>query len=377
MKRFKLCLPSLVLFALLLPFASCSDNKDEVIPKGGSGEMTFEPFVTAEGYGTRGYANDFFEIGHYIDVKILSSMPGAVEETYNYVYQSSGIFTGDPGYRFPLNDTYIQTLTATWPVEAVRNEGTIVDQREYENFRQADWLVATATAGGIMPTDAPVPLFFQRQNTMLEFELVGQNVAGVDIKWLLIELEIDGEPTACWAYCGKDDGHAYLILPAGTRIIAPEGYLVGRVAVDENNPYTIIMPETDLTLEEGKRYLVTLTPRGYDMAMYVSIGGWIQGDESIGIPFAPPVPMPDGEFTILEPQQLITMSYLIRHYDNPASFSWKTSIYNIDPGFVLTDEYAQQYVPIPTADFSGEIRVNGTAVTELTYGAGEILQLYE
>lgn len=375
MRHFKKYLPGLVLFAVLFT-AACSDNSGGLPGPGNNpGELTFEPFVPVS--ETRGYANEFFEIGHSIDVSILPSTSGADEESYTYVYQSSGIFTGAPGYRFPLNDDYIKTLVATWPEQDVRDEGTITDQREYGNFRQSDWLVATAAAGGIMPTDAPVPLFFKRQNAMLEFELVGQNVAGVDIKSLLIELEIEGEPTACWAYCGKDDGHGYLILPAGTRIVAPEGYLVGRVTVDENNPYTIIMPETDLTLEEGKRYLVTLTPRGYDMSMYVSIGGWTQGDEGIGIPFAPPVPAPDGEFTILEPQQLVTMSYLIRHYDNPASFPWKSSIYNIDPSFVLTEEYAQQYIPIPPGDFSGEIRQGGSAVTELSYGAGQTLQLYE
>lgn len=379
MKRVKQYLSGITLLVVVLfSVSSCSENTEN--DRKGHGvdeELTFEPFVTAEGPWTRGYANDFFEIGHSIDVKILTSVPGAVVESYNYVYQSNGIFTGDPGYRFPLNDTYIRTLVATWPEQEIRDGEMITDQREYENYRQADWLIAVATAGGIMPTDAPVPLFFERENTMLEFELVGQNVAGVNIMELLIELEINGDPTACWAYCGEEDGRAYLILPADTRIVTHEGYMVGRAKVDGNPPYTIIMHETDITLKQGTRYLVTLTPIGYDMDMYATIGGWTQGEEGIGIPFAPPVPDVNGEFTILDPQQLITMSYLIRHYNNPASFDWVSRTYNIDPGLVLTEEYANQYIPIPSGSFSGSIKQNGEVITELTYGEGQVLQLYE
>ncbi|MCC8152741.1 MAG: hypothetical protein LIP01_00090 [Tannerellaceae bacterium] len=88
------------------------------------------------------------------------------------------------------------------------------------------------------------------------------------IKELLIQLEVDGEPTACWAYCDNENGRASFILKDGTMLASQEGLLIGIIPGASDDRYTIILSDIDMRLEAGKRYLVTLTPRGYDMDIF-------------------------------------------------------------------------------------------------------------
>lgn len=366
-----------ILFVLFLSFfilTGCQ-NEDETGVDNGRHELTFTPVTGNEnGVETRAIGDDFFTQGGEIDVTITSSDPLlVVSNPYRYVYGSDRIFRGSPGFHFPLNDSYIVELKASWPAAANRPAQFVTDQRDLANYKLADWMTATHSVdlGGIMPTSVPVPLTFVRENIMLDFELVGQNTKGLDIQSLLIELQNNSVSTAYWAYCGNPNGHAELILPSGTSIFAPENYLIGRITVSNNDNYTIIFPQTDLVFEAGKRYLITLTPQGYYMSAYVTIGGFndVQ-DEGLGIPFQQPVPNPDGTFTIENPVQLITMSYLIRHYNNPASFNWISRTYNIASGFQMTAEYADQYIPVPTGIFAGSILQDGQPVTSISYMDG-------
>lgn len=328
---------------------------------------------------TRGIGNSFFQPGYGINVTVTPNYTGQTLP-YVYKYGTDGIFRGDPtGYFFPMDDQYIRELTAIWPSEEIRQNGIYTDQSTLENHQFSDWMLAVASVDGVMPTDAPVPLNFVRENTMLEFELAGQNSTGVNITSLIFELEVNGVSTAFQAYCGNDNGHATLILDKNTEISSTENYLIGTLTVSDGGFYYIIFPEMELTLEEGKRYLVTLTPQGYNMVAYVYIAGWnIDEDQGIGIPFSPPTPNLDGTFTIHNPEQLVAMSYLIRHYnDGAVSFEWSSRIYNIDSGFTMTDEQAALYIPVPSADFTGDIRLNGQTILTLPYGTDGILQLYE
>ncbi len=340
--------------------------------KSNKAELTFSAEIQGEGSTqTRALGDDFFTQGGEIDVTITSSDADVTPTNpYHYIYGADRIFRGNPGFHFPLNDSYITELKASWPAAANRPDTFVTDQRELVHYKLADWMTATHSVdlGGIMPTSAPVPLTFIRENIMLDFELVGQNTKGLDIQSLLIELHNEDNSKAYWAYCENPNGHAELILPNGTSIFAPENYLIGRITVSNNDNYTIIFPQTDLAFESGKRYLVTLTPQGYYMSAYVVIGGWNEGqDEGLGIPFQQPVPNPDGTFTIENPVQLITMSYLIRHYNNPASFNWISNTYNISSTFQMTADYAAQYIPVPTGMFSGSITQNGETITSITY----------
>ena len=363
----------------LLAGTGCRQDDSTGTPR----ELSFAPVVEDMHSATRSDGNDFFETGFAIDVNIATTVQ-TQPKTYNYVYGTGGIFEGNPPFRFTMDDDYITTLEAVWPAGTDDNTAFITDQRLYENFRRADRLKATGVLQGVMPTDAPVPLYFERQNTMLEFELAGQNTVGLVIKSLLIELKNpSGDPTAYWAYCGSDNGHAQLILPPNTVIEAEDGYLIGTLTVVPNDHYTIIFPATNVTLEAGKRYLCTLTPQGYPMNIYATIGGWNSaGDnEGIGIPFQQPTPNVDGSFRIDIPQQLITMSYLIRHYADGTTFDWLTRTYVLadDLGQIMNDDFASKYIPLSRTDYPGVnvVDTNGQPVTEITYGNNQTLALFK
>lgn len=364
-------------------FLSSCQEEDELTKNAVQGELTFSSVIKDRtSISTRALGDDFFTQGGQIDVNITSSNPLVGQQSLIYTYGSDRIFRGNPGFHFSLNDDYLTEITAVWPTSAQRSSGFTTDQRDLEDYKSADWMKAShsITQEGVMPTDAPVPLTFVRENVMLDFELVGQNTKGLDIQSLLIELQTAGQSTAYWAYCGNPNGHAQLILEAGTAIFAPENYLIGRITVSNNDNYTIIFPQTNLVLEEGKRYLVTLTPQGYYMNAYVVIGGWnTVEDEGVGIPFQQPSPGINGNFTIENPVQLITMSYLIRHYDDSSTFDWSSRTYNISSGLVMTPELAAKYIPIHPDEFTGQILLNGEPISSLPYTDGEeqkTLQLF-
>lgn len=368
------------LFLLSLSFNACGSDEDIQSDNGGKELSIFGSVKDMVAINTKSIGNDFFITGGEIDVVVESSFIGRTPESFIYKYTNNGIFVGNPGYRFALDDHYITKITATWPKKAIMDQGIITDQSEFENYRLADWMTATSTINeNIMPTDKPVPLTFVRENTMLEFELAGQNAEGLNILSLVFELQINGKPTAFSAYC-QEDNHAKLLLPAGTKISSSDTYLIGSLTVSNNNRYTIIFAETDLTLEKGKRYLVTLTPQGFFMNAYISIGGWNENQEDgIGIPFQQPDDQ--GRFKIETPLQLKTMSYLIRHYKPGSPFDWPTLTYIISDNLVMTTEYASQYIPLPVS-FSGKIiNENGDNVTEIEYidtgGNSQTLSLYE
>jgi len=366
-------IPVIALATLLLQ--SCQKEEELSIQKE-SGELTFEPTVQdRNSVDTRAIGESFFEVGGEIDVNIVASNNPAAQ-TYSYVYGADYIFRGNPPFYFSLDDSYITTLTALWPKASIRANGLITDQRILENYRSSDWLTATASVSGVMPTNTPVPLNFTRENSMIEFELVGQNTEGLDIKSLVLELQNNNQPVAYWAYCGDPNGHAQLILEAGTTIFSPENYLIGRVQVQDNE-YTIIFPQTDLALKAGYRYLITLTPQGFFMNAYIFIGGWDQGEDSLGIPFQQPTPDIDGNFQINTPQQLITMSYLMRHYVDGATFDWLNRTYILSPDLAMTSEFANLYKPVPRALFTGQILQNDVPVETITYGADQTLNLYD
>jgi len=365
--------------ALILFLAGCQNDEGKNGNNNSYGELSFSSVVEDPVYATvRGYGNNFFEAGHDIDATVYPNGSNGSGNKYNYKYGSDGIFRGDPdAFFFSLDDNYIDSIIAIWPTETIRNDGIKTDQSTLENFRRADWMTATATVQGVMPTHTPVPLNFVRENTMLEFELTGQNNSRVDISTLIIELRIDNVATAFHAYCESDNGHAYLILEAGTQIESTADFLIGTLTVSNStDTFYIILSETDVTLEAGKRYLVTLTPQGYDIDAYVFIAGWKETEHGIGIPFSPPTDEGNGTFSINTPQQLIAMSYLMRHYTDGFTFNWPTYNYIISNELVITEETDELYVPIPATLFQGEILLNEEAITSLGYGDGQTLELF-
>ncbi|MCD7935819.1 MAG: fimbrillin family protein [Tannerellaceae bacterium] len=369
-----------IAFVFLLAFVSCSQQEE--VP-----EITQERVLRiAPSIGdltepvSKGPANNFFEEGDEILVTIRTSGANSTEEEFTYVYGGDGIFTGNPPYRFPLDDSYVQELTAVWPVDVEETGGFVADQREYQDYRRADWLVASATASGIMATDIPVPLYFEHNNCLLEFELAGQNTSGLAIKELLLELEVEGTPTACWAYCDNADGRASFLLKDGTVLQSNGEILLGTLIGSSDIRYTIILSEIDMVLEAGKRYLVTLTPKGYDMDIYVFIGTFSTPDgereTGIAVPFELPDEGEDGTYILRTPVQLVTASYVVRHYTDGRTPDFPAATYVLTSDFEMTAEVAEKYIPIPRTLFTGQFILNGEVIESLPYGDGEVLELF-
>jgi len=346
-------------------------------------ELTLFPVVN-ELNGTRAVDDEFFKTGSQIEVNLVKlASDGATSNLiYTYEYTVDRIFKGTPsGYIFPLDDSYIQSLEARWPRTADRSDRPKTDQRELEDFLAADWIsggLSSSQVNGIMPTDTPVPLVFSRENVLLDFELVGQNTTGLDIESLLIELQNTSGSEAYWAYCGNENGHAELIVEPGSRILSDENYLIGRIRIaGQSIDYTIIFPETDITFEKGYRYLITLTPQGYFMMAYIYISGFAEAEEGIGIPFQTPSET-DGIFRIETGAQLITMSYLMRHYNDGTTYVWSTQDYVISDTLVLSPEEAAKYIVIPATLFDGTMQnESGADMTTVRVSDGTTLQIFE
>ncbi len=366
-----------IVAAILVLLVTACEDKNSGNGSTDNRELVFSPSVGEQvDFSSRGYGNTFFDAGDQVRVTIQTSRGGSTED-YIYTYSTLGILQGNPGFYFPLDDTYIETLTATWPADTLSIGSFASDQREYDNYRKSDWLVAQADLSGVMPTDVPVPLLFNHNNALLEFELVGQNAAGLNISELVLQLEVEGTPTACWAYCGNENGRAALIVRAGTEIESREGYLIGTISGSSEEQYSIILPELDFTLEAGYKYLITLTPRGYDLDVYVEIGGWTENkDTGIGVPFHNPTEGEDGDYIIQTAVQLITMSYVIRHYTNGSTIQWPALTYVLADDFTMEAEYAELYIPIPVSLFTGQIIYRDEPITTISYGDGAVLELF-
>lgn len=361
----------------------CSNDREQIY---GDGELRIQPRVAEPEYGgnvTRAVEDEFFVVGNEIEVTIKTSKATQAKK-YGYTFRPGGFFKGNPGFRFSVDDTYIEELTAVWPAEAVQYEEFISDQRELEDFRLADWLKSDPVKG-LMPTDEPLPLTFRHQNALLDFELAGQNVAGVNIESLVLGIMLDensDDETACWAFCGNSDGHASLVLPGGTRLYTDDenGYKIGVIKISNQplNQFVVLKSEKKITLKAGERYVVTLVPRGDDIYAYVAIKGWIsEVEQGIVVPFQKPVPAEDDTYVINNQAQLLTLSYLTRNYTNPAhDVDWYNMTYIISDSFELSEEYAGKYIPIIESLFGGRIIAGGDEVTKLPYGNNQELELF-
>lgn len=370
----------IILSAMLLLAAACGKNTDA--PDIANRVLSFSPAIEPENEAktdTRTVGFEFFTEGAEIDVFITESN-GNPEQIFTYTYDGQ-VFRGDPSYYFPLDDTYIKQLRAVWPKDDVRQEEYPTDQSEAKDFRLADWMVAEPSHA-IMPAAIPVLLNFKRQNSKLEFELVGQNALGLDILELTVELLADGTETAFKAYCDLSTGRAQVIAKAGTHLKANAGDMIGVLKVTGDIFYTMIFPEdTDLEMAAGTRYLVTLEPQGFSMAAYVTIGTFDrEGENGIGIPFQKPTAGDNGAYRVGTPAQLVTMSYLMRHYTNGTTVDWpgQTYIISSDIGSAMTGELAGHYVPIPDGLLTGKIiSETGGDVTVINYDVDKELFIYE
>lgn len=377
----------LILPALALLLAACQREADKGRGDAAGRELSFSSRIEDEQQmQTRTVDFDFFEEGDRIGVYITESNDPA-EQKFTYSFDANThVFTGNPAYYFPLDDNYIKQLRAIWPTQESRDEAFPYDQTESKNFRLADWMIAQPEHA-IMPAAIPVLLNFHRENTKLHFELVGQNALGLDIIELTIELQvpqrdqsgnITGRTSAAFkAYCDGETGRAQIIAPAETRFLASEGAMICALKVTGDIYYTVVFEEgLDFEMKKGERYLITLAPKGYDMVAYVSRGEFYEtGEIGTGIPFQKPKEADGGAYRVENPVQLLSLSYLVRHYTGSGTIDWpaRTYIVSDNVGTAMTAEQAAEYIPIPKDLFTGRLLTEGGGDLEIIdYDGGEL-----
>ena len=332
--KIKSLIYALLVLGVVISFGSCRDNAAEPIELAEGQQLSFLPSIKGmneEVIRTRAAESSFFVDDDTISVKITTSRTGATEKNYPYTYKE-GTFTGD--FKFSPDNTYISKLVALWPAEDSDGRSRIItDQREYENYKQANRLKATGSTENIMPTAAPVPLIFEHEQSRITFRLAGQNANGLIIKSLLLELEgVDLEDgkgergVGFWAYCEETGTlNARMILPAGVKFGPNKKDDDGRMKIglvtvgasgSSDKDYRAIMyipNKTGITLKANHDYLVTLTPEGYDLMATVTISGFSQPNgDHVGIPFQLPVgPNAEAKYEINTVAQLVTISWLL------------------------------------------------------------------
>lgn len=301
------CLMATALSGVALTACQSDDNAPDFA---GETELSFVPTVTEMGSQqnlTRvADTKKFFKEGDKITVEITTSRTDAKPDSCTYTLNKDGIFTGD--FRFSLDNTYIQKLTAKWPTEAIRQkEGIKLDQREWEDYQKADRLTTPNSAVlNLMPTAEPVPLIFEHEQSRFTFRMAGQNANGLNIEALILELQhdLDGngtkDPCAFWAYCNKTETASLILVPGielkggsdkGGYTIVKGRYMIGMATVgNATTQYRggIWLDEkVALTLKPNTDYLVTLTPEGYNLVANITLGGFGQNEGYIGIPSRP------------------------------------------------------------------------------------------
>lgn len=376
-------------------FGACQSD-DTPASEANEKELTLFPTVSKmeQQTLTRAAANTFFVPGDEVTVRITTNRPSDNTSSHIYSYDDTGTFTGVDPFLFKLDNTYITQLVAFWPTVAVRAEGIITDQREFEEYRKADWLSAEAKTTNILPTAESVPLLFEHEQSRLTFRIAGQNAYGIDIKDLIVELDAvlaegeEAEKTAFRAHC-KADGTAELILPAGTKI-APGGTegsrsLIGLVTLDSRDEEikdyrgSIYIPgNTNITLEKNTDYLVTLTPEGYDLYAQITIDGFPQNEGYVGIPIQMPKKIvgEEGRYSIDTPLRLVTLSLLLQggyiKSEEADAGEWETYIYTLADGLVMTENAKLYYKPISNS----LIGLFGEDVTSIKDTKGEDFNLF-
>lgn len=317
-----------LLIGILLIAGSCKSDATDPLLSGEEIQLELLPSIkemTEVTIKTRIAGNQFFQSDDVITVKITTNRGGT--QSYPYTYDS-GIFTG--GFNFPPDNTYITKLVAVWPAEGSEGRSKVItDQREYENYKQANRLKAMGTTENIMPTAAPVPLMFEHEQSRVVFRMAGQNANGLIIKELLLELAADinengiNQKSGFWAYCEEEGAlNAKLILPAGSQLgeggSEDELMMIGLATVGQAGTSefdyrgVIYIPRsTNIMLESNHDYLVTLTPEGYDLYASISITGFNQSEGHVAIPFQLPVMNGNGMYEIRTVAQLVTVSWLL------------------------------------------------------------------
>ncbi|MEG2278164.1 MAG: fimbrillin family protein [Odoribacter sp.] len=289
----------------ILMLTACSE--DDNSPKDNAQELRLVPYIQ-EMNETRSSGSTFFDTDDKITLSV-KHLGQTIPAELTYKYDKNGTFKGIDDkntYRFFVDDSHIELFTATWPAGA---DTWTPDQRLDKDFKYCDRLSADLTT--VMPSDAALPVEFKHLYSKMIFELAGQNANGQ----VMTDLIVDMGSVAYRAHLNVQTGNAELIVKPGTLSLTGD-QLIGRVSVGGFTGSILFAETKNYTLLPASCYTVTLTPRGDNLIAGISIGGWGQDEEGIGVPLTKDA---DGYFLITTFAQLTTVADLIRHYSQDAN----------------------------------------------------------
>lgn len=305
---------------LLCAFATIACNKDVDIAQ--DRELTLMPSA-AEMNRTRASGDTFFALGDQITLAITD---GGTTTNYIYSYNNTlGTFAGINAantYHFYIDDQMINTITTSWPTDRTLSYKT--DQRLDADFKLSDYMKATIT--NVMATKESVPIEFIHENAKVVFVLFGQNVSGLKIESLVVNIGNVGY----WAHIDPVSGNAELILKPGN-VALNANEIAGRIKVSGRTGSVTFLTQLNYTLVAGTSYVVALTPHGDDMHASISIGGWGQNENGVAVP----VLKQDGFYQISNEAQLFAIAQLIKNYKpDGGGVNWPSEQYKLTANIV-------------------------------------------
>lgn len=339
---------SLKLFAIILltgvALTGCQTESDSsAVAKG---ELVLLPKTTTT-ETTRALGTSFFANGDSINLAITDR-----SGTKSYIYSyNNGAFTGvnvANTYRFYMDDQIITTLKTSWPLNPPAT--FVSDQRKDAAFKACDYM--TAELVNIEPTSTYVPISFVRQNAKIVFVVTGQNAVNQVIQSLVVNVNEIG----FWAHPDPATGNAELIIPPGP-VSINAGNIAGRITVAGYTGSVIFDITQTYTLKANTSYIVTLSPSGDNMYASISIGGWYQNENGIGVPLI----QQNGYYMIGNQAQLSAIRKLIADYQpDLGNVNWPSAKYMLSNNISM-DASSPAWVPL--TNFSGEFNYNSFKIT--------------
>lgn len=327
--------------ATLIILMSCNKNESE----GSGSDLKLLPSTMGMVEGTRAAGSSFFVAGDQIALAVTDN---GVTGNFTYAY-NNGTFTGiNPSntYRFYMDDHAIATIKALWP--AVRPATFVTDQRLDENFKMSDYL--SATINNVMSTPNYVPIEFAHENSKIIFMVTGQNAHGQAITSLVVNV---GE-VGYWAHPDASTGFAELIMQPGPVYIYA-GNIAGLMTVGGFQGAVIFDKTETYTLKANTSYIVSLSPRGDNMIASISIGGWWQDENGVGVPI-----IKQGDYYQISTEaQLYAVAQLINRYTpDSGGVDWTSAKFQLSGDIVRS---SRTWVPVK--GFKGVFDNNNFTIT--------------
>lgn len=337
----------------VLAFVGC--NRDESGPLSEKNELALLP-TTKDLDVTRSSSTSFFANGDQVKLAVTDNGGNS-----NYVYSyNNGVFSGinsSNTYYFFMDDQVVHSISVSWPTN--RPSTAITDQRLDANFKMSDYM--TATLQNVLATKEYVPVEFVHENAKVVFVVTGQNANGLAIQSLVVDVN----NTGYWAHIDPVTGHGEIIIPPGN-VTINANEIAGRIAIGGVTGSVVFQVSRTYTLVANTSYVVTLSPRGDNVFASVSIGGWYQNENGIGVPLI----QQNGYYLINSEAQLYAIAQLISNYKpDTGNVDWTSANYMLT-GDIVRSLPLRAWTTL--TNFTGVFNYNGYTISPaITFAPGQ------